>query len=182
MKKTFTILLLGLLLFNLGGYYLLFIGLRIKADRDMEERLDAGKYNPGQSIILKVPVYLPYQPDMKEYQPVMNGELVFEGKHYNAVMRKVYRDTVYTVYTLNTYKNRLYRKLNDLTAMFTNVPRSHSKDSHIWDNLLREYLPLTAFASLQGSAESRRIIAPHVSSPLPFMTRAVPAPPPRARG
>ena len=115
--------------------------MRYKTDQQLEAQLDAGKYNESTTLLLKVPVPLPYQNNWNEYQRV-DGEIIYHGQHYNAVKHRLFQDTMYTVYVKNVVKNKLYQKINDVVRLFTGVPASSSKNAHIWDNLLKEYLPL----------------------------------------
>jgi hypothetical protein len=139
LKRIIPILLCSLLLFNILGYYLLFIGLKHQADIRIENQLDAGIYNGNETIVLKVPVDLPYQANWNTYERV-NGDLFYQGRHYNAVKHRIYNDTMYTVYVQNNYKNHLYQKLNDLIGSFINVPVNSTNNSHIWNNLLNDYI------------------------------------------
>src|SRR5690242_16630112 len=92
LKKICAILLFSLFLFNLWGYYLLFISLRYRADRQLEIRLDAGKYNSRETIVLKTFLPLPYAHDGKDFERAQ-GEMVYQGLHYNVVKRRLFRDT-----------------------------------------------------------------------------------------
>lgn len=130
------------------GYYLVFIGLRRQADLSLEHALNAGIFNRKDILTLRVPVLLPYQGDRKDFERV-DGDLVFHGEHYNAVEKRIFHDTVYTVYTPDPAKNRLYQKIGDWVSLFTNSPLSNNQDPHIWDNLLTEYLP-DAFPAYQA--------------------------------
>ncbi|HEY6082071.1 MAG TPA: hypothetical protein VIU45_01360 [Chitinophagaceae bacterium] len=179
MKKICAILLFSLFLFNLWGYYLLFISLRYRADRQLETRLDAGMYNSRETILLKTFLPLPYSPDSKDFERAQ-GEMVYQGLHYNVVKRRIFRDTLYTVYVRDPYKNRLYRKINEMVGLFTCAPAPSSRNAHAWDNLLKEYLPIIPLHSFQTEGFASQLFFPGIPGCLPCVAHTVLGPPPKS--
>ena len=152
-QKISGLLLVGLLLFNSVGLYLVFLGLNYGANERMEQRLDNGLYKNCQTITIKVPLYLPYQSDWQHFHRV-DGKLDFQGKHYNAVKHRIFRDTMYTVFVRNNYKNRLDEKMDQLVSLFSGFTGSGSGESHVRNNLLKDFLLMddsTLYSHFSGS-------------------------------
>jgi hypothetical protein len=122
LRKTFTIILLSVYLFNLAGYSLFFHLLISRADNHLEAVLDKGAYADSELIEIKVALNLPYLPSNNEYEPI-SGHVMANGKYYNYVKRKVSTDAVYFYCIPNQQANdliaakKLYSKqANDLPA------------------------------------------------------------------
>ena len=60
LKKLVAIFLVFLLLFNAMGFYGLLQGLRYKTTLELVQRLDNHQYSEEETIILKVPISVPY--------------------------------------------------------------------------------------------------------------------------
>ncbi|MHB1921865.1 MAG: hypothetical protein ACYCOO_06465 [Chitinophagaceae bacterium] len=128
------------MLFNAYGFYLIFITLSQQANSRLEAQLDQGKYPRVQTLVIKVPLYLPYQSDQKTYHRV-DGELFIRGQYYNAVEHRIFRDTMYTVYVLNAVKTHLYQKVDGLFSSITQQPVSCNPSLSFWSSLVKDYLP-----------------------------------------
>ncbi|HEY4653031.1 MAG TPA: hypothetical protein VIH22_00885, partial [Cyclobacteriaceae bacterium] len=70
MKRLFSIFFLLLFLFNIGGYYFVFVGLQYKASREFSERLDNNEYDEEETYLFKLPLTLPYQITENGYERV----------------------------------------------------------------------------------------------------------------
>ncbi len=64
LKRIISIFLVFLLLFNTLGFYGLLQGLRYKSTLDLVTRLDNHRYSEDETILLKIPVAVPYQIDV----------------------------------------------------------------------------------------------------------------------
>jgi len=94
LKKAVSILLLMIFLFNLGGYYLLFWGLRVEASQELSLKLDEGYYNENETFEIKIPITLPY-PVSSEYER-QTGQFVYQQEHYQMVKQK-YENGILTI-------------------------------------------------------------------------------------
>ena len=88
MRKTASILLLFIFLFNMIGYRAWFFYAEKKADAGMERRLDNQDYTENDLVSITIPLYNPYQLEQKTFERV-NGEISYDGKTYRFVKRKV---------------------------------------------------------------------------------------------
>lgn len=106
MKKIFAIAMLFALLFNMGGYMLLFQYFIKQSDDFANEQISKGLYKPSELVEIKIPVRLPYVQEQREYQNIA-GHIELSGTSYNYVAMKMTRDTMYVKCVPNYEKTRL---------------------------------------------------------------------------
>ena len=127
MKRLSAILLLGLHLFYIGGYALLYQYYIGKADNQMVKQVFSDKIDNAKLIEIKIPVNFPASTDYEGYQ-LVSGEIQLKNVYYNYVKLKVTSDTLYFVCLPNPTKTRLVNA-NIVTAKeISDVPLS--KNSH----------------------------------------------------
>ena len=123
LKKTLSIILLGLFLFNCFGYKLLMNYIENRADQQMEEQLDNNDYDESQLVSIKVPItYLPYYNNSKTFERI-DGQIEIHGTPYKYVKRRIYNDSLEllcipntTAMQLRTTRNEIFKFVNDLQA------------------------------------------------------------------
>jgi len=103
MKKAFSILLLVVFLFNMGGYYLLFWVLKVEASQELSLKLDEGDYNENEIFEIKILITLPY-PVSSEYER-QTGQFVYQQEHYQMVKQK-YEDGILTIICVKDVDSR----------------------------------------------------------------------------
>ena len=137
MKRVASILLLGILLFNWGGYRLFTDWLEQNADTKLDTSLDAHTYNESDLISIKVAANLPYYTNSANYERV-NGEIDIKGLHYKYVKRRLYNDSVELLCIPNIAKtglenarNDFYRLANDLVSNNSSSKKSTGNHSHV---------------------------------------------------
>ena len=106
MKKTVAILFLSIHLFGLTGKFLFVEYFIHQNDVSIVNQIDIGNYNVAQLIEIKIPLNLPYYSSSLKYERYY-GDIDFDGKYYNYVMRKVLNDTVYLLCLPNQSKAEL---------------------------------------------------------------------------
>ena len=74
--------------FNLFGYKFLFDYLQHKNDVLLEASLDSDQYNENDLITIKIPISLPYQTDMKDFERI-DGEITIGNVIYRYVKRRI---------------------------------------------------------------------------------------------
>jgi hypothetical protein len=115
LKKIFAISLLIIHLFNLAGYYLLFNYFIQRSDIKAIQQLDQNLYHDKELAEIKIPLHLPYLTDMNEFERV-DGDIEFNGIHYNYVKRKVSNDTLYILCQPNYDKTKLANEKTNYTG------------------------------------------------------------------
>jgi hypothetical protein len=95
-KKSLTLVLLVLFLFNVLGYYGVFVGLQFANEREMKALFDDTNFLPEEEITIKVPITIPYATDSREFSRV-DGEFEHDGEVYRMVKQRYIGDTLYMV-------------------------------------------------------------------------------------
>lgn len=121
MKRTASILLLGILLFNWCGYRLLSSYLEANAHSALEANLDEHKYSESQLISIKVPVtHLGYYTNSEKFERV-DGQIEIGGVQYKFVKRRLFNDSLellcipdHAGTSLQTAKDEFFKLVNDL--------------------------------------------------------------------
>ncbi len=140
LRKAISILLLGLLLYNLVGYQLLFYWRTQALEQKISSTIDQGKVDESQLLVFKVPVPVYHQTD-KDFQRA-EGSFEYEGHYYEMVKWKLENDTIYTYCLRNEQKRVLVDKLNDHIQTHVTDFKSPkpSKPEKPLPSLLKEYL------------------------------------------
>ena len=94
------------LLFNMGGYLLLYQYVIKQSDAFANEQISKGLYKPAELVEIKIPIRMPYIQEQKEYEPIA-GQIELKGHNYNYVALKMTRDTMYVKCVPNYEKTRL---------------------------------------------------------------------------
>ncbi len=107
--------MLLLLLFNTGGYQLLFQYLIYEADTSVDRQINTNSYRPNDLQLVKIPVHLNIV-DWDDFKPI-SGEIKINNNYYNYAQLKMTRDTLYMLCLRNTDHSRLQ-----------NAGRAYAKD------------------------------------------------------
>src|SRR5687768_1442080 len=118
-------MLLIVFLFNVGGYYIVFWGLRLQADQELTLRLDANLYEPEETIELKIPVVLPYPVQSQDFQRI-DGRFEHEGQFYKLVKQKLENDTLFVVCIRDAETRKLVNTIKDYVKLTQDLPAPSS--------------------------------------------------------
>ena len=124
-RKILAILLLGVHLFNLGGYRLVFSNLENKMGNQMVARIDRSDYDDKDLIEVKVPVNLPYHTNWQDFERY-DGEIQIAGVHYNYVKRKLQNDTLILMCIPNTDKMKLFNARETFFSLVNDMQQTES--------------------------------------------------------
>jgi hypothetical protein len=85
---------MGILLFNLAGYRLLSRFLQVRADVQLQSRVDRQQYDLSQLISVRVPVtHLSYYDNSPEFER-MDGRIEIDGVPCEYVERRIFNDSI----------------------------------------------------------------------------------------
>ncbi len=124
-KRIASILLLGILLFNLGGYRLLSDYFENRADMQMQANLDVDNYNPADLISLKVSAILPYGSSSEEFERV-DGNIDINGINYTYVKRRFYKDSLELLCIPNTARASVTNARDAYARLANDFVSNHS--------------------------------------------------------
>jgi hypothetical protein len=136
-KKVASVLLLALFLFNVGGYYVIFWGLRQHHNYQFNAKLDANQYSSDQTVELKFHLSLPYPSLQYEYERV-NGKFEHNGEFYKLVKKQLRNDTLYVVCIRDKHEERIVETMNEVENLASDVPAS-DKDISFLTKLLKDF-------------------------------------------
>lgn len=113
-------------LFNTTGYRAVFEYFIVQSENQIVEQLDKEQYNNDELIEIKFPLHLPYMLN-SDYARV-DGNVEFEGVHYNYVKRKVENDTLYLLCLPNKQKTKLNEARNKYTEQMADTAFGNKKN------------------------------------------------------
>lgn len=178
MKRISTFVLLLLFLFNVVGYYGVYLGLRMQANHELKQRLDAEAYEESETLTLKVPFTLPYQTDWQAFER-MDGDFEKNGKFYNLVKRKVERDTLIIVYIQDNKEASLFESLTEFVHATTDTPMS-KKAGKLIEVFTKDYLSNRSELEIASMGWSLDHTFSQPNYYLDGVTGKVDSPPPKA--
>jgi cbb3-type cytochrome oxidase subunit 3 len=130
LRKSASIILLLVLLFNMIGYRAWFYYAEKKADASMEARLDKDQYDENELVSISIPLYNPYQLDQNSFERV-NGEFNYQGNTFKLVKRRISDGNLVLLCIPDAHKTVLKKAktefgnlTNDLTGNGKNTSRS----------------------------------------------------------
>ncbi len=97
-----------------------------ESDEVITAQIDASNYKDNELLQVKVPLNMPYVIN-SDYERV-DGQLEYEGVHYNYVKRKVSNDTLYLLCLPNKTKTALASAKSNYTKTVNDIP-SGKKDT-----------------------------------------------------
>jgi hypothetical protein len=151
LKKAFALLLLFTFLFNVGGYYIVFWGLRFQADQQLIKRLDADQYLPEETFEIKIPVTLPYPIQATDFQRV-DGNFEHNGEVFKLVKQKLQNDTLYVVCIRNHQVEQLKITLTDYVELTNSLPGTNQKALNFLGKLVKDFCSQQDFNFLHDSS------------------------------
>ena len=133
LKRIASILLVGILLFNWGGYRLFTAYLENRADSKLEASIDANNYNEADLISIKVAANLPYLANSKSYERI-DGEITIKGINYKYVKRRLYNDSLELLCIPNMDKTGVQRAGKDFYQLANDIATNNSSKKSTGNN------------------------------------------------
>lgn len=180
MKKVLSVVLLLVFLFNVGGYYLVFWGLRYQTDQKLTHRLNTDQYDPSETLAIKIPVSLPYPIQTQDFERV-DGRFEHNGEHFKLVKHKLQNDTLYIVCIRDKETRQLVAALTDYVHLTQALPGADTsqKALHVLSKLIKDFYTQNNIAVLHLSGYIMDMLFRETSARLLHPVIPVLAPPPR---
>lgn len=141
MKKLVAILMVILFLFNVGGYYLLLFSLTYQTKTCLVARFDNDDYSDDETVILKIPITLPYPIFENGFQRV-NGEFQYNRKHYRLIKQKLENDTLYIVCYQDRKTAQILDAFHDFVKIANDLPLSSKNPMTFAGKMVNDYEPI----------------------------------------
>jgi hypothetical protein len=179
LNRLLSLLLLGLLLYNMVGYSVVYLleETPVVASRHVDY-LEKDAFS--SDIVIKVPLSVPYQVSWENAEPA-EGKIRHEGEHYQMKSRQLINDTMYVHCEFDQNARDRYTSL--VSRIQDEIAGSNArKDSRstILKNFLKEFLALAPkhiFYVLEWVQE-HQIPVSMDQQIIPNATPHVPSPPP----
>lgn len=178
LKRYLSIFFTLLFLFNVVGYYLVYLGLRTTANMEMRARLDAKAYDDSEVLTVKTPFTAPYQTNWNAFDRI-DGEFEHNGIFYNLINYSIERDTLVIVYIKNQKGTNLYESLTQFVHASTDTPMS-KKAGKIIEHFTKDYLFTTSTINQASAGWLMECNFCSQCISLEPITRQVNSPPPKA--
>jgi len=98
--------MLLIFLFNMGGYYLVFSFLKLKAGHELSQRLELQTTDDSETVTLKVPLNLPYPINSTGYETV-KGTIKAGNRYFQLLKQKIEHDTLTMVLVQDNKSNHI---------------------------------------------------------------------------
>jgi hypothetical protein len=142
LRRILSILLLGLLVYNMMGYSLAYLLEKRNAVGDAKY-IERHPYS--KDIVIKVPVNIPYQTNWAQPESV-EGEIEHDGEFYQMVSRQLINDTMYVhcEYDQNA-RDRFMDLVSNINEQIKGEAANPSTEapSMIMKSFLKEYLTIS---------------------------------------
>lgn len=165
-------------LFNVGGYYLVFWGLRSQAKQDLLHRLDADKYSSEDLVVLTIPISLPYPIQQNGYERV-NGEFEYNGEYYNLVKQRLENDTLFMVCIRDHDEKKLVSTMTDYANQANSLPASTKHTLDLFGKLFKDFTSTLITCISSGEGWSLNISFANEASELLQQNYPILSPPPK---
>jgi hypothetical protein len=125
-------------LFQVGGYYLVFWTMELRAKSDLLTRLDAEDYSREEAVVLTIPLSLPYPIHQDNYERV-NGDFQYNGESYKLVKQKLENDTLFIICIKDKEATKLAAAYSDFTKFSHNLPVNNKKAVNFIAKLYKDF-------------------------------------------
>lgn len=86
-----------LMVLNAIGYYSFLVVVKDHISQQTRARLETNMHDIGGSLIVKLPVSLPYGLETSGSYESAHGEIIYEGSVYQRIKQRLYGDTLYVM-------------------------------------------------------------------------------------
>jgi hypothetical protein len=151
-KRIISIGLIILLLFNVLGFYGVFMGIRYSHQQSLIEKFNDEDYTSLETVTIKIPITIPYAAEQQDYQRV-DGEFEHQGEFYRLIKQKLSNDTLYVVCAKDHENKRIHKALADYVKTFTDdASNNDHHQSKVLNSFSKDYISTTfqISSSLQG--------------------------------
>jgi len=144
LKRIVSIVFLFLFLFNVGGYYIVFVGLQYQASARFSEKVDKEEINPEDIYHFKVPLTLPYQIADNGFEKA-SGLIEYRGAFYRLIKQRYANDTLHIVCVRDEAQEQLADQFTRYAKLSNDVPVSHEnpnpmgKAQSLWLKMSKDF-------------------------------------------
>jgi hypothetical protein len=139
MKRTTSILFLLIFLFQVIGYYGVYLVVRNHLSAEFSRKVNADEYSGSDAQIVKIPMKLPYQPNFDGYQRAQ-GTFESNGEFYRIAKYTLVQDTLLVVLVKDRKEGDLFQSVNEFIQANSNEAPVSKSPLKMFKNTLQEFL------------------------------------------
>ncbi|MEJ0056654.1 MAG: hypothetical protein WDN75_13965 [Bacteroidota bacterium] len=141
-KRLCGLFFLFLIVFNMIGYYALFLLAQQQLARPVLQRIETNSGELGGNLIFAIPLEVPYSGDSDEYTRV-EGEIMYHGEVYRLVKQKFHHNMLYVVCLKDDQASETRKIMADYSRLFSGQDADHADSTiKIINSLSRDYTPV----------------------------------------
>jgi hypothetical protein len=184
LKRLASIVFLFLFLFNVGGYYIVFVGLQYQASVKFSERLDNEEITPEETYLFKVPLTLPYQITDNGFEKA-SGLIEYRGTFYRLIKQRYANDTLHIVCVRDEAREHIADQFTRYAKLSNDVPVSHEsanplgKAQSLWLKMSKDFNSNQLLEILSPDFGYLKPWYASANQSLLSRAEAVPTPPPK---
>jgi hypothetical protein len=177
MKKTIALAMLLLFLFNMGGYYLVFSILKLKAGHELSQRLELQNTDQDETVTVKVPLNLPYPINSTGFERV-KGTIKSGNRFFQLVKQKIEHDTLTMVLVQDNESNHIEDVMLTLDKQH-GAEKSQEGTLNFSFKLIQDFIASSVKLSAGNAPWSRSIEFNYYLNSLISFNPGAPNPPPK---
>lgn len=148
-----------------------------QANHKLLQRLEANQYSDQETIVLTIPLNMPYPIHQNGYERV-DGEFEYQGEQYKLVKQKLENDTLFIVCIKDHEAKKISAVLADYSKMANNLPAGSKQALNFLSKLFKDYTKTESFKPAFTWVMLAGIEFNEVSFNLPIQSYPVESPPP----
>lgn len=166
MRNIFSYLFVALILFNVMGYYGLFLGLLYTNNLRADRQLDAEDFAGNPVVTLKIPITVPYAiySGDGEYKHA-RGDFEHKGEFYRLVKQRLFQDTLYVVCVKDEKRASINNAFEKYVQTFSDHTPDFAKELRTLPGFIKDFISRD-FAILTESAGWEQCLSRHSHSVL----------------
>jgi len=173
LKKVIAAALLLVFLFNMGGYYLLFVALKAKSELALAARLEKDVFTGAETLNVQIPLTLPY-PIYSDTFERSFGTFEYKGEYYKLIKHKLTADTLTVVLVKNHEAKKIAGAFDEFASRTQQTSTSSEQATFSISKLLGDFenLDFYGLQNTKGWCREIRYSSAHViyTAPTPDET------------
>lgn len=112
--------------------------MKAKAKKDLLTRLDANDYTTDETLVLSVPLSMPYPIYSAGYERV-EGDFEQHGRAYKLVKQKIENDTLFIVCIRDDQSTKIINAFQDFSRVANNLPVASKEALNFLAKLYKDF-------------------------------------------
>jgi hypothetical protein len=129
-----------LLLLNTLGYYPVYFCMQLKAQLEMQQKLNQNILGEEELFTIKIPINLPYWTETRQAPERIDGQIRYNNEYYKLYKQEVVGDTLMVLCVKDHTEKQLFQTLSEWVKITVNgLPGTSEKASHLVSYLIKDY-------------------------------------------